>query len=346
VIKKVSAAAAIEANSRVHGKLNEVERENSAVEASHRAEMYGEQAAVRFVRQRSRTSRERRFRKAERENIKANIDRRYIQMVKSNPELKKNAYKRHLHKKRMQKQFKNKSKETAVKAGKKTGETIGDSVKAVFGFIKNHPVLTLILAVCFLTVIVVQSCAGMALTMLGGLGGALSGGTSYLAADGELDETLRRYGEWENGLLSAAENAEISHPGYDEYIYSLDTPGHAPDSLLAYLTVKYGAFTFEAAEPELRDIFDGQYALTFTPSAEIRYRREQVGWEQVITGYDPVTGAPVVSWVPVYGWVDYDWQILTVTLNARSFEDVIIPRLATRDEQERYAVIMLTKGNR
>ena len=44
--------------------------------------------------------------------------------------------------------------------------------------------------------------------------------------------------------------------------------------------------------------------------------------------------------------VPYDWHVLTVTLTAQSFESVITPLLTTQDEQERYAVYLMTKGNR
>jgi murein DD-endopeptidase MepM/ murein hydrolase activator NlpD len=72
---------------------------------------------------------------------------------------------------------------------------------------------------------------------------------------------------------------------------------------------------------------------------EIRYRTECFD--------DSWTDDEGNSWGGTYCVeVPYEWHILTVTLTARNFVDIITPRLVTQDEQERYALLMLTKGNR
>jgi len=252
--------------------------------------------------------------------------------------LKRNNVKRHLQKKRNQKQ----AQETAKKT-KTAGEKIISAVKKIGGaavnFVISNPKVILILAIALLLVIIILSCVGMALTLLNGLSGAISAGTSYLAADGDIDEAELRYTEWEADIYLQALNAEISHEGYDEYIFNLATPTHDPYALLAYLTVKYGTFTFAMVQAEMQNIFNQQYTLTFTPSVEIRQRME----ERTETWTDE-DGVEHTETYEVE--VDYEWNILTVTLTAQRFEDVIKPLLNTKEEKERYEIYMLTKGNR
>jgi len=344
--KKLSSAAAFEVKAKIHGKIHEVERENVGTEAAHRFEIVGEHAghaASRHVKNRIRTRPARRVKKAEKKNIKANADRRFREMAKETPELKSNALKRHFHKKRVQKQFRKQANEAAKKAAKKTGKEAasltGKAGKAVVNLIKKNPKVILILGMCLLIVVIVQSCAGMMLSIFSGFGSSVIGGTSYLAEDADIDEVELRYTEWETDLYLRALNAESTHGGYDEYRYYIDAPGHDPYALLAYLTAKYDNFTYAAVQAELQSIFNQQYALTFTPSMEIRYRTE------TRTG----TGTNEDGSTYTYTYeveVPYEWHILTVTLTARSFEGVIMPRLTTQDEQDRYALNMMFKGNR
>ena len=346
ITKKVTGAAGAEVKARIHGKIREVERDNPGLEAAHKFEQYGEGAArssSRYIKHRNRTRPARRVRKMEKKNVKANADHRFREMAKENPELKKNALKKHLHKKRVQKQFKKQSQEAAKKAAKKTGKEAaslaGKAGKAVVNFVKKNPKVIAILAMCLLLVVIVQSCTGMVLTLFNGLGGAVVGGTSYSAEDVDIDEVELRYTEWETDLLLQAQNAETSHSGYDEYRYSIDAPGHDPYALLAYLTAKHDKFTYSAVETELKNIFNQQYALTFTPSTEIRTRMETK------TGTTTDEDGNEVEY-EYEEEVEYEWHVLTVTLTARSFESVISPMLGTTEQQERYAVYLMTKGNR
>ncbi len=206
-------------------------------------------------------------------------------------------------------------------------------------FVKRHPAGVMIALLCFLLLMVLQSCMGAAFTLGNSLGGAI-GGTSYLAEDGEINSAELAYTEWETDLTIEAENAESTHGGYDEYRYDIDQTGHDPYAMLAYLTARYDDFTFAAVQGELQSIFAEQYTLTFTESVEVRYRTETVSdsWT------DPVTGESYSDSYEIE--VPYNWYVLTVTLTARPFEDVISPRLTTQDEQDRYEVYMFLHGNR
>jgi len=343
--KIITSAAAVEVKAQIHGKLSQVEKENSGTEAANKSGLYagrGVNSSVRLIKDRIRTRPARRVKKLEKKNIRARADNRFREMAKTNPELKKNALKKHLHKKRIQKQFQKQAKKNAAKTAKQSAVIVKRIAVKVFKpvlmALKNPKVL-LIIGLALLLLFIISACAGMVMSMLGGLGGAVQGGTSYVASDADIDEAELRYTEWEVDLLLQARNAETSHNGYDEYRYNIDAPGHDPYALLAYLTAKHDNFTFSAIQAELQSIFNQQYSLTFTPSVEIRTRMEE--------RTDTWTDDDGVEHSDTYEVeVEYEWHIMTVTLTARSLETILAPLLTTTEQQERYAVLLLTRGGR
>ena len=141
----------------------------------------------------------------------------------------------------------------------------------------------------------------------------------------------RDYTALENELAQTVANIESTHPGYDEYRYSVDEIGHNPYELASYLSAKYHVYFREQVQDELREIFEAQYELTLTEEVEIRYRTE--------TSTDPETGETTTEEVP------YEYYILNVTLTNKTLPAVILPRL---DEQQReiYTVMQQLKGNK
>ena len=335
-VKTAGRALGHQAWTYAHKKINEVERENVGVEAAHKAELAGEKViggGVRFIKHRIRTRPARQVRKWERKNIRARADHEFRRLAREHPELKQNAFSRHWQKRKLKKQYQKQARETArqsAKAAKKTAAATGRIARAALLFVKRHPVVILLLAAVFLLLMLLQSCMGAGLSIANGLAGGI-GGSSYLAEDADINEAELAYTQWEADLTLEARNAEQSHPGYDEYRYSIDPTGHDPYMLLAFLTAKYDDFTFAEIEPVLRDIFDQQYSLTFTEIVEVRYRTEY---------YTDEDGDEHSYEVP------YNYYILEVELTARPFADVIGPMLTTQDEQDRYDVYNVTKGNR
>jgi murein DD-endopeptidase MepM/ murein hydrolase activator NlpD len=343
--KTLTAAAGYEVWAKVHGKIHETEHENVGTEAAHRTELLGEKtghSTIRHAKHRARTRPARQAAKWERKSVKATADYRFRQMAQENPGLNSNPLNRLLQKRLLKKQYQKQVKEAAKKGAKKAGkkalsatEKVG---RAAVNFVKSHPTGVLIALLCFLLIVVLQSCVGGALTVGNGLAGAV-GGTSYLAEDADIDEAELRYTEWEADLELQAKNAAATHRGYDEYRYTIAAIGHNPYELLAFLTAKYDDFTYSGVENVLRALFAEQYTLTFTPTVETRYRTE---WR---TG--SYTDADGNSYSYSYTvQVPYDWHILTVTLTSRSFTNIVSARLTTQDECERYAVYMFLHGNR
>ena len=100
------------------------------------------------------------------------------------------------------------------------------------------------------------------------LANALSG-TSYASEDTDLLGVDEDYTALENELAQTVANIESTHPGYDEYRYSVDEIGHNPYELASYLSAKYHVYFREQVQDELREIFEAQYELTLTEEVEI-----------------------------------------------------------------------------
>jgi murein DD-endopeptidase MepM/ murein hydrolase activator NlpD len=205
-------------------------------------------------------------------------------------------------------------------------QAIGGAALAV----KSHPAAAATVAVLLILVLVIfsafSSCANMGLSSAGSVLAS-----SYLAADVAIDDAELSYTEWETDLLMEANGAERTHPGYDEYRYSIGDISHSPFELMAFLTAMYQDFTPAEANAALREAFDRQYDLQYVPETETRQRIE--------TQVDPMTGeeSEVV--------VSYEWRILTVRMSANSFSDIAYS-LMDAQERERYGILLASRGNR
>ena len=346
VFNRLSQAASGEVAVQAHRKIREVERENVGVEAAHETEILGERAgraAVRHVKRRIRTRPARRVKKAERQNIKANAELRFREMAKETPELKNNALKRHLHKKRIQKQFKKQAneaaKKAAKKAGKETASLAGKAGKAIVNFVKKNPKVMLILAIGLLLIVIIQSCTAMTLSLFGGMGGGIIGGTTYLAEDADILAAEAAYADMEADLQYRLDNYATLNPGYDEYRFDLDEIGHDPYVLISILSAfQEGAWAFADVQPMLSTLFERQYILTETVTVETRYRTE--------TRTDTWTDEDGNEHSDTYEvQVPYDYYIITVALE--NFNLSHLPIYMMSEEQlSRYALYISTLGNR
>ena len=340
-VKTITNAAGFEVYAKVHGKIHEVEHENVGVEAAHHVEIMGERAGratVRFVKQRNRTRPARRVRKWEQKDIKANADFRFRQLAQENPELKSNAIKRHLQKKRIQKQFEKQAKEAAKKTAKKTGEATVSAIekagRAVVNFVKRHPVGVSIALLCFLLVMILQSCMGMMISVGNSMGGAVVGGT-YPSEDVEMLAAETAYAGMEAALQYELDNYASLHPGYDEYHFDLDRIEHDPYVLISILSAWHeGAWTLADVQTTMALLFERQYILTETVTVEVRYYT--VYWDYT----DPETGETDSGSYEV----PYNYYICNVTLE--NFNLSHLPIYIMGEERlSRYALYMATLGN-
>jgi murein DD-endopeptidase MepM/ murein hydrolase activator NlpD len=309
-----------------HRKIHQVEHENVAVKAAHRAELTvegGVRAALRF----HKTAPYRKVTRLERQAANKTVKLNYQKALADNPKLSSSVFSRMWQKRKIKKDYAKAAREAkrAAQSAQKAGSVMASAAKAVAGFVRRRPITSAVVILLVILLFLFMSLFGLGVGMgNAGLGGILTG--SYLADDADIDSVELSYSEWETDLQLQILNAESNHPGFDEYRYETGDISHNPLELMAYLTAVYQYFPYSDISGELRVLFDEQYSLTFTETAETRYADPDDANED--GDYEP-----------------YDWSVLTVTLDSLPFTDVIYPKM-TAEQREHYDILIRTKGGR
>ena len=332
-----------EAGAAIHGKVREVEQENSGVQSGHLGER-GIEKAVGYGNRRVQNWRaERKLKpwrdaaKAEQAAVKANADFYYRKAVAENPQLASNPISRLWQKRKLQKQYAaayraagktaqaGKTAEATAKAAKKTAQ----ESKRTALFLKRHWKGVLIVGGIGLLLVMLlgslQSCSSM-------FGGGVSNivASSYLSEDADMLAAEEAYCAKEDELREYLDTYEATH-NYDEYHFDLDEIEHDPYVLISILSaIHEGVFTIDQVQGDLQILFDKQYILTETVTTETRYRTE--------TRTDS-EGNPYTVQVP------YTWYICTVTLENFDLSHVPVYMMG-EDQLSLYATYMSTLGNR
>ena len=332
----------------VHGKVGEVEKDNSGVEGAHKSEKLAEKAggyASRKLKEGYRSHKLKPYReaaKAEAASKKADTNYLYHKTLKENPELASNPLSRFHQKQQIKRQYA-KDLRAAQKAGKTAGKTAGaakntrkaaqktgEATKKTTDFIARHWKGILTVGVFLLLIVMIftglSSCAAI---IQGGVSSIV--GTSYTAEDEAIRQVEADYKELESGLREEIADIETDYPDYDEYQYHLDEIGHNPFALASYLTAKLYDYTREEAQAEIQALFEKQYTLTLREEIQTRYRTE--------TTTDPETGETTTEEIP------YDYYILHVTLTNKNIEALAV-ELLTPQQKEMFDIYMETKGNK
>ena len=108
-----------------------------------------------------------------------------------------------------------------AKAAKKTAAASETATRRAAQFVTRHPVAVLVLLLLLLLCFLVSAVSSIFPTLGSGLANALSG-TSYASEDTDLLGVDEDYTALENELAQTVANIESTHPGYDEYRYSVD----------------------------------------------------------------------------------------------------------------------------
>ena len=326
----------------VHGKVSEVEKDNSGVEGAHKSEKVAERAggyAARKLKEGYRSHKLKPYReaaKAEAASQKADTNYLYHKTLKENPELASNPLSRFHQKQQIKKQYAKelrnagKSAGTAAKNTRKAAQKAGEATKKTTDFIARHWKAILTVGVFLLLIVMIftglSSCAAV---IQGGVTSIV--GTSYTAEDEAIRQVEADYKELERGLREEIADIETDYPDYDEYQYHLDEIGHNPFALASYLTAKLYDYTREEAQAEIQALFEKQYTLTLREEIQTRYRTE--------TTTDPETGETTTEEIP------YDYYILHVTLTNKNIE-TLAGELLTPEQKEMFDIYMETKGNK
>ncbi len=329
-LRPVKAGANI-AGGVIHRRVYQAEEENVGTKAAHRTEMVGE-AGMRSAYHMHKTAPYRKVSKLQKKVTSANARVAYQKTLHDNPKLKRSLLSRMYQKQKLKRQYAKAAREAkrVGQTAKKTAVTSEKIATKVVLFVKRHPIafgiIALILMVFFMIASIFSSCANMS---AGGISGFVA--STYMANDQDLNNSELFYTEWETDLQIQVDNAELIYPGYDEYRYDVDTVGHDPYALMAFLTAAYQNFTYSNVQDVLQEIFEAQYSLTFTEETETRTRTE--------TQINPDTGEEIET------EVEYEHQILHVTLTSEDFDRLVEERM-TNDQKNLFDILKETKGNR
>ena len=335
-----------------HGKIHEVEGENTGVESGHKAEELAERGvggAIRWERQHRKMKPYKAAEKAERKAIKANAEFMYHKTLHDNPQLAgKNPVSRMFQKQQLKRRYakaarkaKNsntvkKSAEKSAKAAKKAAEEVENAIS----FTVQHWKGVLIVGGIFLFVVMMisglQSCSLM-------FSGGGIGVSTYMAEDEDIFAAEAAYGGMEAELQSYISSYETTH-NYDEYHFDIDGIGHDPYVLISIIsTLHEGVWTVDEVQGTLQMLFGCQYILTETVETETRYRTEtHTGTRPVI---DPETGETVFEEFEFEVQIPYPYRICSVTLENVGLGN-IPESIMTEEQFAQYTLYMYGLGNR
>ena len=321
----------------IHGKIHEVEQENSGVEAAHRTEIVAE-SAVRHYQHHKERSANKPFEKVSKLEQKAEAADRKLHFEKTvaeNPEMKTSRanMNRHYQKQHIKKEYAAARKagaQTASTATKSTGKTVrekaSDKVKEFFS--KNKKVFAWLGAGLMLLILLsagISSCTAMFTSTTSSVIA-----TSYLSEDDAMLGAEAQYCQMEAELQEYLDTYESTHD-YDEYHFDLDAIEHDPYVLISILSAfNEGEFTLDEIQGLLQTLFDRQYILTEDVEVEVRYRTE--------TRTDSEGNEYDVQ-------VPYNYYICTVTLE--NFDLSHLPvYIMNEDQLSMYSAYMSSLGNR
>ena len=335
----------------IHQQIRENEDDNVGVEAGHRLGATAERT-VRGAKNAHRAhglSQKRKALHAEKALDKANVDYLYRERAGKQGKTTSNPISKWQQKQTIKKEY------AAAKRAQTTGKTINSSSKTkkalkktkdsgekIAAFVARHKKALLIIGAIFITTVLIMnmvtSCSQLA---LGSLNAFVA--TSYTASDEDITASDLEYSRLEAELEYELLTIERSHPGYDEYRYSLDPIGHDPNELIAYLTARFEDFTYLEIRSELHSLFSAMYSLSITETVEVRYKTETRYYSYTVT--DPETGETETYYDSYEVEVPYNYYILNIDLKSNSLYSVVFPRMNT-DEGEMYLVYMDTRGNK
>ena len=323
----------------IHGKIHEIEQDNSGVEAAHRTEIVAEAAARHYSHHREKSVNKpyEKVSKLEHKADVADAKLQYERNQQEHPEMKKQNMNKHYQKQNIKKEYaaaRNAGSQTAGTAtkntGKKLSEKVSDKIKEFFE--KNKKVFIWLgvgLAVLIFLAAGISSCS----SIFSQTGSAIIA-SSYLSEDDTMLGAEAQYCAMEAELQRYLDTYESTHD-YDEYHFDLDDIEHDPYVLISILSALHeGEFTLDEVQGTLQMLFEKQYILTEEVIVETRYRTETDTW----------TDADGNTHTETYR-VPYDYYICNVKLE--NFNLSHIPVYIMGQEQlSMYATYMSVLGNR
>ena len=334
-VKVVAGRVGAEYSNFTHGKVAEVEKENSAVEGAHKTEQTAEDV-YHFVKRNHKSGLQRKKEKVaklEKKQFKKEVNFRYQKFLEENPDMQEKTLKKQMQK-RLQKQrikWEYAKARRAGQAAKNTKEAAAKSASFVTKVAKkmqeiasrNVSLLVTIGIFALILIMIMTAISSCGAMFSDGMSTTLAG--SYMSVPAEIDAADLAFSELEMELQKEINNIETDYLDYDEYRYNLDAIGHDPFVLISYLSAVHTEFTASEVQSEIESLFEEMYELTLNPTTETRTR----------TVTDPETGEETEE--------EYTVTILEVTLTATDL-GVVVAGHMNEEQKEIYALYNETHG--
>lgn len=334
-VKVVAGRVGAEYSNFAHGKVAEVEKENSAVEGAHKTEQTAEDVDH-FVKRNHKSGLQRKKEKVaklEKKQFKKEVNFRYQKFLEENPDMQEKTLKKQMQK-RLQKQRIKREYAKARRAGQAAKNTKEAAVKSASFVTKvakkmqeiasrNVSLLVTIGIFALILIMIMTAISSCGAMFSDGMSTTLAG--SYMSVPAEIDAADLAFSELEMELQKEINNIETDYLDYDEYRYNLDAIGHDPFVLISYLSAVHTEFTASEVQSEIESLFEEMYELTLNPTTETRTR----------TVTDPETGEETEE--------EYTVTILEVTLTATDL-GVVVAGHMNEEQKEIYALYNETHG--
>ena len=334
-VKMVAGRVGAEYSNFAHGKVAEVEKENSAVEGAHKTEQTAENV-YHFVKRNHKSGLQRKKEKVaklEKKQFKKEVNFRYQKFLEENPQMQEKTLKKQMQKRLQKQRIKREYAEArrAGQAAKNTKEAAAKSANFITKVAKkiqeiasrNVSLLATIGIFALLLIMIMTAISSCGAMFSDGMSTTLAG--SYMSVPAEIDAADLAFSELEMELQKEINDIETDYPDYDEYRYNLDAIGHDPFVLISYLSAVHTEFTASDVQSEIESLFEEMYELTLNPTTETRTR----------TVIDSETGEETEE--------EYTVTILEVTLTVNDL-GVMVAGHMNEEQKEIYALYNETHG--
>ena len=349
-VKRMAGRTGSEFTNIAHGKVAEVEKENSGVEGAHKTEQRAEDA-YRFVKRHYKNKEQRqrgKVAKLEKKQFKKEVNFRYQKFLEENPEMQEKTLKKQLQKRLQKRRIKREyakakragqaaknTKEAAVKSANFT-TAVAKKLQEIAA--KHTSLFVAVGASALLLIMIMTSVSSCGAMFSQGMSSTLAG--SYMSVPAEIDAADMAFSELEMELQKEIDSIETDYPDYDEYRYNLDAIGHDPFALISYLSAVHTEFTAADVQGEIESLFDEMYELTLNPTTETRTRTVTKTGTRTVTNADGTTSTETYTYEEEE---EYTVTILEVTLTAKDLNVVAAGHMDS-EQKEIFALYNETHG--
>lgn len=228
-----------------------------------------------------------------------------------------------------------------------TVTVVGGVSKKIAKMLAENPVGMLVGALLLFILLMVLTTSQMAEVILGGMASGAGAGT-YIAEDSDIYAAEAYYAGRERALMAQIDNTQLLFPGYDEYRLPSVSIGHDPWTLASTLTVLYGAYTRDRAQPMMDRLFSAQYEYRAEATTETRYRwEERIGYRLVeVLDEDGNVVDTYYEEYTYYVRVPYEYRILTVRTTNRGLDSAVGTLGLDEDTMELLNYLTAVKGEK